>query len=306
MASLVVQMTVADLESVVQRAVQAALGGKPFQEIASSLASASKAGGGKKEKKPKKERDPDAPKRESNDWIKFTQRARAVLKANGFDTGVEVTQFCGELKEKMSKKSITDVKGNSKDVPDYDSVNDEAILTARKAWVKPEKSKQAIAGKNKRKNSSGSSVDGAEDDAGSDSEKSTASGEGGKAKRKWSDEAKLAAKAKRAAKKAAKTSDEKKAAPVVVAVVASAAKPAAVSVKPPAAPVAAAADDSDEEAEENIEDFSELDDPAFADKGYHVNCRGDVVTSEMEWVGRYNFKTKKLNKKFTQPEDLVL
>lgn len=309
MASLVVQMTVADLESVVQRALQAALGGKPFSEIASSLASSAKASPSKKEKKPKKERDPDAPKRESNDWIKFTQRARALLKKEGFDTGVEVTQFCGELKEKMPKKSTTDSKGNSKETPDYESLSDEAILSARRAWVKPEHSKQALAGKNKRKESGGSSVAGSEDREESEHSDAESAASGEKKKRQWSPEAKAAAAAKRAAKKAAKASadgEEKKEAPAVVAVTASA--PAAKAASPPPAKASAkpAEDEEEEEAEEDIQSFNELEDPAFSGKGYHVNCRGDVVDSEMAWVGKYNFASKKLNKKASKPDDLDL
>ncbi len=311
MSSLVVQMTVADLEAAVQRAVAAALAGKPLADIAASVA-AGAAKAGKKEKKPKKERDPSAPKKEPNEWIKFTQRVRELLPLgpDGKKLGVIVTQFCGDLKEKLPKKE---------DKPDYSAITDEAILAAWSSWEKPEHSKQELAGKNK---SAGSSVAGSKKDDDSDAEsdsESKASG-GEKKKRQWSPEAKARAAEKRALKKAAakkdgesdassvKEAEEKpqKAAPkTAVAVVASAPKAvSAVPPPPPAALPASAAPSDDEDEEEDIQAFNELEDPQFAGKGYHVNCRGDVVDGEMNWVGKYNFAKKTLNKKATKPEDL--
>ncbi len=306
MSSLLVQMTVADFEAAVQRAVRAelsALAGKPLAEAAPAKA------GGKKEKKPKKERDPDAPKKEAYDWIKFTQRVRALLETSeGKKLGVEVTQFCGELKAKLPKKDGTEK-------PDYSAIEDEAITAAYKSWEKPEHSKQELAGKNKRKNSGGSSVAGSEEEAESDSE-SKASGGEEKKKRQSSPEAKARAAEKRAAKKAAKAGsggsvaeeedkpkaeDKPKKAEEKPK---TAAAPKAVAAEAPKAPPAKAAEESDSEDEE--EDDIQAFNPLEGHEGLHVNCRGDVVDEEMNWVGKFNFAKKTINKKAPKPEDLDL
>jgi hypothetical protein len=105
--------------------------------------SASSGGKVKKEKKPK---DPNAPKKEPNDWINFTQRARAALIASGAELkGFVGQQYCAVLKEKLPTKSITDDKGKTKDVPDYDSISDAEIVSRFKGWTPPEQSKAAAA-----------------------------------------------------------------------------------------------------------------------------------------------------------------
>jgi hypothetical protein len=75
-------------------------------------------------KKAKKEKDPDAPKREPSDWIKFTSRVRSVLRAEmeGETTTnkkgetvprvpqpKEVTQTASLLKESMASCSDADI-----------------------------------------------------------------------------------------------------------------------------------------------------------------------------------------------------
>ena len=89
---MLVTMTASDLETLLQRAVLAALSGKAAPSAPSSSAPSIK--------KAKKEKDPSAPKKEPNDWIKFTSAVRAALKAADIKAGVEVTQFCGALKAK--------------------------------------------------------------------------------------------------------------------------------------------------------------------------------------------------------------
>jgi len=91
---MLVTMTASDLETLLQRAVLAALSGKTVPSAPSSSAPSIK--------KAKKEKDPDAPKKEPNDWIKFTSSVRAALKAANIKTGVEVTQFCGMLGKELS------------------------------------------------------------------------------------------------------------------------------------------------------------------------------------------------------------
>jgi len=91
-------------------------------------------------KKTKKERDPDAPKKEPNSWIVFTIRVNDILKKNEVPLpGAEQKQFCGALKTMHEN---------------YKEMTEEAILDARKIWVKPEASKQFLAGKNKKSDSS--------------------------------------------------------------------------------------------------------------------------------------------------------
>ena len=63
-------------------------------------------------------KDPDAPKKEPNDWIVFTQRARKALEAGGLKPGFAVQQYCSSLKETLPLVSVTDDKGKEKKVPD--------------------------------------------------------------------------------------------------------------------------------------------------------------------------------------------
>ena len=39
-------------------------------------------------------------------------------------------------------------------------------------------------------------------------------------------------------------------------------------------------------------------------KPYIRNCRGDVMTEDYDWVGRYNETTKTIDTKFPKPADL--
>ena len=107
----------------------------------------------KKSKKEAKKADADSdtekPKRAISEGIKawqgFVKRVRAILKDNdmGFKIPTEVTQFCSALKAKNS---------------DYEAWSEEEILEERGEWVKPEKSKQELAGKGSKKSSAASSV----------------------------------------------------------------------------------------------------------------------------------------------------
>lgn len=74
-------------------------------------------------KRGRKKRDPDAPKREPNNWIKFTQRVRGVLKDN-------------DAEIKMAKhfmKFAKHVQAN----PEGVDITDEEILKSRKSWAPP-------------------------------------------------------------------------------------------------------------------------------------------------------------------------
>lgn len=290
-SNMIVSLTVEQLEALVKTAVAEVLSGGNVKAV---LPTSSNAKPGKKEKKAKKERDPDAPKKEANNWIKFTSRVREVLKTEGFSTGVEVTQFCRTLKEALPTHEVENASGKTVTEPDYSAISDEDILVQRRSWVKPEHSEQELAGKSKRKGSvSGSEASDSSSEAGDKPKEE-------KKKREWSAEAKASAAAKRAATKAAKTaaapSDDEEEKPVT------AAAPAPKKVAPPPLPVA-----SQEEEEED----EEVDDEDFAPwvhqkKVYHKNGKNWVITDDMKWVGIYDPKTNTLNKKAPKPEELDL
>lgn len=287
-SNMIVSLTVEQLEALVKTAVAEVLSGGNVKAV---LPTSSDAKPGKKEKKAKKERDPDAPKKEANNWIKFTSRVREVLKTEGFSTGVEVTQFCRTLKEALPTHEVENASGKTVTEPDYSAISDEDILVKRRSWVKPEHSEQELAGKSKRKGSV------------SGSEASDSASEGGdkpkeeKKKRQWSEEAKASAAAKRAAKKAEKAAasddeEEEKPKPATAAV------PAPQKVAPPPLPAASQEEEDEEEDDTNFAPW------VWKKKVYHKNNKGYVITEDMEWVGLFDEKTNTLNTKAPKPEDL--
>jgi len=219
---MLVSMTVADLDSLLQRAVAAALSGKAVPSASAPSI-----------KKAKKEKDPDAPKKEPNDWIKFTSSVRAALKAAKITTGVEVTQFCGMLKAKNA---------------DYSSWTSELILAEHTSWKRPEVSKQALAGKNKSPSVSPSSPAPAEE------------------------------------KKEKKPKAKKAEVPAPVAA--------------PAPPPPAAEEEDDEDPETKFVPWT------FKKASYLKNGRGDVISEEFDWIGRFDEKAGKIDRAFPQPADL--
>lgn len=80
-------------------------------------------------KKAKKEKNPDAPKKEANPWIKFTQRVSNLLKEAKIETGPATVskQFASALKDQKA----------------YEEWTDEAILAAWPTWEKPTESKMS-------------------------------------------------------------------------------------------------------------------------------------------------------------------
>jgi hypothetical protein len=243
-SQMIVSLTVADFENIVQRAVLSALSGKSVPAPSSST---------KKAKKEKKEKDPNAPKKEPNDWIKFTSKVREALKAANIKAGVEVTQFCGMLKTKNA---------------DYASWTPEAILTEHSGWTRPEVSKQALA-----KSPEPSPAD------------PPVAADAKKTRKPQSDETKKAAAEKRAATKAAKSA-------------ASAPLPASPAPKAKA-PVPAPAAEAEEE--DNITDFAPW---TFKKAPYLKNKRGDVLSEEYDWIGRFDEKAGKIDRAFPKPADL--
>ena len=96
-------------------------------------------------KAPKKERDPDAPKKEANSWIKFTTRVNEVLNENEAKLpGAEQKQFCSALKDALLEELGKDKK-DKLTAEDYESISAETILSKRETWVKPTETKWDLA-----------------------------------------------------------------------------------------------------------------------------------------------------------------
>ena len=281
MSGLVVQMTESQLKAMVEGAVREALGGAGGKSV--------------KVAKAKKEVDPDAPKREPNEWIKFTQEVRAAISSH----------IVGEKNEKGEQKkahpkAVTQVASALKEKGLMGSATSEQIVAGYKAWLAnpPEQSKAdlGLAGKNKKAKAAEASASEGEQSPGSD---------GKKVRKPWSDETKAAAAAKRAATKAAKEGAPSNAAASNAA--ASAPVPATAWASPGGKPAAAEEETEEtEEAEEEgeidpVQDFAPF---VFNKKSYLKNARGDVLTEAMEWVGRYDAGKKSIDKKVAKPEDL--
>ena len=278
-SQMLVSMTRADLETLVQSAVQAALSNSSFQLPAAVAA------GAKKAKKEKKVKDPLAPKKDPNAWVSFTQHVRKVLLAAGCELkGFEGQQYCSVLKAKLP---LLDANEKGKQEPDYSAVADEDIVSGFKSWTPPEQSKAAVAKASKPPSAEVSPVPAAPAvPAAPSAEK--------KERKPQSAETKAAAAIKRAATKAAKAAGGE----AVVPPKPTGPKPTTAAAPKPvaAAPPAAAEED---------EDVTAFSPTIIKGKPYIRNCRGDVMTEEYEWVGRYNETTKIIDTKFPQPEDLV-
>ena len=275
---MLVSMTRADLEALVQSAVQAALSNSSHALPVAVAAS------GKKAKKEKKVKDPNAPKKEPNAWVNFTQHVRSVLLAAGCELkGFVGQQYCSVLKAKLP---LLDANEKGKQEPDYSAIADEDIVSGFKSWTPPEQSKAAVAKASKPPSAEVSPVAVPAAPAAPSAEK--------KVRKPQSEETKAAAALKRAATKAAKAAGGE----AVVPPKPTGPKPASAAAPKPvaAAPPAAAEED---------EDVTSFAPTIIKGKPYIRNCRGDVMTEEYEWVGRYNETTKTIDTKFPQPDDLV-
>ena len=275
-SQMLVSMTRADLENLVQSAVQLALSNSSLQLPAAVAA------GAKKAKKEKKVKDPLAPKKDPNAWVSFTQHVRSVLLAAGCELkGFVGQQYCSVLKAKLP---LLDANEKGKQEPDYSAIADEDIVSGFKSWTPPEQSKAAVAKASKPSSAEVSPVPAAP--AAPSAEK--------KVRKPQSEETKAAAALKRAATKAAKAAGGE----AVVPPKPTGPKPASAAAPKPvaAAPPAVAEED---------EDVTAFAPTIIKGKPYIRNCRGDVMTEEYEWVGRYNETTKTIDTKFPQPDDLV-
>jgi len=230
-----------------------------------------KADGGKKQKqkREKKERDPDAPKREPSDWIKHTTHVRQFLADE--HKGVVCTQVASML------------KADGKMFPDEADVMDAYARWKENPPVKAEKADK----KSKTPSVSGSVVDEASDAEGAEKKKQR------KPRAKMTEEQKAASKAKREAKKAAESAESD--AESVVAPVAAAPKTAAkAALKPmilPPMPVEEGAVEG-ETKEYKIGKKTKMYD-CFPDTE-NEGCEYLYANDTGAFVGRYNTVTKTL------------
>ena len=218
--------------------------------------------------KPKKEKDPNAPPKEANVWIKFTQRVSALLKAANIDTGVATVskQFASSLKDQKPYGDWTDAE----------------IVAAWPTWTPPTESKMEA----KRKLSAGES--GAEE---SDKEPEKESEK--KASKPRQQKAK-ATKAEEPAEPAAKEVAEPAAKATAEPVAKATAEPAAKATAEPAAkeakaekPAKAVKPAKKSYTLEQLQDFGELEHEGVE---YGANARGDVVNTDGAYVGHWDGK----------------
>ena len=235
-------------------------------------------------KKGKKAKDPDAPKKAPNSWIIFSTRVSQVVR--DFETASEVPK-----EEQMKTVVAKQFASHLKTIKEYDQWSDDDILAELSGWTAPEVSKQELEGKSKKAKSAAASIASAAAPADVEADAADApAAEAAPAPKKrgpMSEEAKAAMAAKKAAKKAAAAdapSADAPAAPVKT-----------IAIKPKTAPAAAPP------APAKKVDLSFFE---WTHDGtdYFTNDRGDVVSVEFEWVGR--FDGSKIDESAPEPEDL--
>jgi len=235
-------------------------------------------------KKAKKMKDPEAPKKEANVWIKFTMRVGNLLKtacADASETDKEhfkgpatmVKQFCTVLKKEKP----------------YEAWSDSEVLEAFESWERP-----PIAPRTKKTPASSAVPSAAASDAG-DSD-SSAKKERKKAAPK-SEEEKAAINAKRAATLAAKkiAATEMKVDTVISEITELVSEPAAAP-----APKAAFKAKKPSYTMDQLRDFNAM---TIGAEELGVNARGDVIDSDLKYAGAYDATTKTVKRDATKPAD---
>ena len=259
--------------------------------------------------KPVKVKEPRGPS--TNPWILFTKRVQTLIRES--EKAAEESRKAERPDEQaaapMAVMVIQQFASHLKTVnPVYDEWKDEAMLEALPGWTPPETSKHSIA-KAAKEAATASVASDSVSDAGSVAPAPVAAAE--KPKRKWSDEAKAAAALKRAATKAAKEK-EAPAAPAAPADASAPEAPAPVATAPvaeaPAAPVkkAVVIKPKSVPAPTPAPPAKKFDLSLFEwtheGKDYYTNDRGDVVTTDFEWVGRFDGKV--IDETVPEPTDL--
>jgi hypothetical protein len=241
------------------------------------------------------------PPRPPNSWVLFTMRVQKVIRES--EAAVEETRKTERPEElaatPMPVMHMQQFASHLKSLKPYEEWTDEAMLEALPGWTPPETSKHSVAKAAKAEKEASTAASVASDSA-SDAGSVATAPAAEKPKRKWSDEAKASAAAKRAAKKAAPAADVS-VTPVEASVVDApeapapvpAAAPKTIAIKPKAVPAPAPP-------------AKKLDLSFFLwtheGKDYYTNDRGDVVTTDFEWVGRFDGKS--LDEKVPEPADL--
>ncbi len=245
--------------------------------------------------------EPKAPS--TNPWILFTKRVEGLIRAKEEAEGVAKE---AKMKTVAAKQFASDLKGRKP----YAEWADEEIVAALDGWAPPAVSKQAAEGKSKKQKtaSAASSVAGSE--AGSDDEAEApaapAKKRGPKKVSEMTPEEKAAHDAKVAERRAKKEAEKKAAAPALTAGGAAedaeeeAEAPAAPAKKPIAIkPKAKPAEAAPAAKKVDLRFYSWT----HGGTDYFTNDRGDVVTTEFEWVGRYN--GEKIDESAPEPADLA-
>ena len=207
----------------------------------------------------KAKKDPGAPKKEPNVWIKFTQRVGTLIKTAHPDAKGPATigkQFCSFLKEQKA----------------YDEWADEEILEAYDGWERPEVSKMEQAKSSKTSQAS-------EEESESKSEK--------KPRKPQSEETKKAAALKRAATKAKKAAEASKA----ESSEASEAEASKASEASKPSEPAKAFKKKTVTKSYTMEQLTDFDSFTHEGVDYGRNVRGNVVDGEGQYVGFWNGKT---------------
>jgi hypothetical protein len=219
---------------------------------------------------------------------------RATLVGAGHKPGFEAQQFCSMIKAALP---LLPANEKGKQEPDYSSVKDEDIVEGYAKWTPPAESKAAVARSSKASSAAGSPAD--ETPAAPAAPAAPAEK---KPRKPQSEETKKAAAAKRAATKARKAAEAVAAAGTEAAAPKpKAAKAPAVAVAAKAPAVAVAGEDEEDEEGSDISNFAPV---IIKGKPYVRNLRGDVLTEEYDWVGRWNEATKTIDTKFPKPADL--
>jgi hypothetical protein len=271
---------------------QALLGDLQKMLAARAPSAGAAAPSGKASGKSTKTVDPDAPpkeKRPPNAWILFTIRVERLVR--DWEHGESLRLQAEDPTAKITPLHTMAVKqfasSLKREGQSYDDITEAEMVEALKTWTPPETSKRAAA-----KAAAAAAAPPAEEGAEA-AEAAEAAPAAEKPKRQWSEETKAAAAAKRAATLAKKAASGGGAAAAAAAAPAAAAPAPAgkpLVIKPKSAPAAKPLDLS----------FFPW---THEGKSYLTNDRGDVLTEDCEWVGR--FDGKKIDETVSEPADLA-
>jgi hypothetical protein len=204
------------------------------------------------------------PKRAPNAWIKFAQRVEQLIRAK------ETADGAGK-EEKMRTVVVKQFASHLKSQKAYDEWNDDEIVAALTGWEPPAKK-----------------------EAPTDSEAEAAPKKKGRGK-------KAAAEASESEAEVAPKKKGKKA--LSAAAAAAAAADSESEAEAEKAPSAAKRKTSAVKGKDNKKGDTLFRRWTHDGTEYWKNKRGDVVSSEMDWVGHWD--GKKIDEKATQPEDLA-